>query len=59
MLVPVENLDTSVNIRNAKRLRKLTENILDATKIESQSLKVNKQEQNLISSHDNRRLCHD
>jgi two-component system, OmpR family, sensor histidine kinase VicK len=33
----------SVIIRNAKRLRKLTENILDATKIESQSLKVNKQ----------------
>ena len=32
-----------VIIRNAKRLRKLTENILDATKIESQSLKVNKQ----------------
>ena len=30
-------------IRNAKRLRELTENILDATKIESQSLKVNKQ----------------
>ena len=33
----------NVIIRNAKRLRKLTENILDATKIESQSLKVNKQ----------------
>ncbi|MGH9982861.1 MAG: sensor histidine kinase, partial [Nitrososphaeraceae archaeon] len=32
-----------VIVRNAKRLRKLTENILDATKIESQSLKVNKQ----------------
>ena len=32
-----------VIIRNAKRLRELTENILDATKIESQSLKVNKQ----------------
>jgi two-component system, OmpR family, sensor histidine kinase VicK len=33
----------NVIIRNANRLRKLTENILDATKIESQSLKVNKQ----------------
>ena len=33
----------NVIIRNAKRLRNLTENILDATKIESQSLKVNKQ----------------
>ncbi len=32
-----------VIVRNAKRLRKLTENILDATKIESQSLIVNKQ----------------
>jgi signal transduction histidine kinase/CheY-like chemotaxis protein len=32
-----------VIIRNAKRLRKLTENILDATKIESQLLKLNKQ----------------
>jgi two-component system sensor histidine kinase VicK len=33
----------NVIIRNAKRLSKLTENILDATKIESQLLKVNKQ----------------
>jgi two-component system, OmpR family, sensor histidine kinase VicK len=33
----------NVIIRNAKRLRNLTENILDATKIGSQSLKVNKQ----------------
>ena len=33
----------NVIIRNAKRLRMLTENILDATKIESQSLIVNKQ----------------
>ena len=33
----------NVIIRNAKRLHKLTENILDATKIENQSLKVNKQ----------------
>lgn len=32
-----------VIVRNAKRLQKLTENILDATKIESQTLKVNKQ----------------
>jgi signal transduction histidine kinase/CheY-like chemotaxis protein len=33
----------NVIIRNAKRLRKLTENILDVTKIESQALKLNKQ----------------
>ena len=33
----------NVIIRNAKRLRKLTENILDVTKIESQALEVNKQ----------------
>ena len=33
----------NVIVRNAKRLRNLTENILDATKIDSQSLKVNKQ----------------
>ena len=33
----------NVIVRNAKRLQKLTENILDATKIESQSLKLNKQ----------------
>jgi signal transduction histidine kinase len=33
----------NVIIRNAKRLRKLTENILDVTKIESRSLTVNKQ----------------
>jgi two-component system sensor histidine kinase VicK len=32
-----------VIVRNAKRLRKLTENILDGTKIESQSFKLNKQ----------------
>jgi signal transduction histidine kinase len=30
-------------IRNAKRLQQLTENILDVTKIESQSLKLNKE----------------
>ncbi|MBA3749967.1 MAG: sensor histidine kinase, partial [Nitrosopumilus sp.] len=33
----------NVIIRNAKRLRKITENILDVTKIESHSLKVNRQ----------------
>jgi signal transduction histidine kinase/ActR/RegA family two-component response regulator len=33
----------NVIIRNAKRLRMITENILDATKIESQSLNVDKQ----------------
>ena len=33
----------NVIIRNAKRLRKITENILDATKIESQQLNVDKQ----------------
>jgi signal transduction histidine kinase/CheY-like chemotaxis protein len=33
----------NVIIRNAKRLQKLTENILDVTKIESQSFIVNKQ----------------
>ena len=32
-----------VIVRNAKRLQKLTENILDATRIESQAIKVNKQ----------------
>ncbi|HYX55463.1 MAG TPA: HAMP domain-containing sensor histidine kinase, partial [Nitrososphaeraceae archaeon] len=34
-------------IRNAKRLQRLTENILDVTKIESQSLKLNKERFNL------------
>ncbi len=33
----------NVIVRNAKRLQKLTENILDATKIENLSLKVDKQ----------------
>ncbi len=33
----------NVIIRNAKRLRKISENILDATKIESQQLNVDKQ----------------
>jgi signal transduction histidine kinase len=36
-----------VIIRNAKRLQRLTEEILDVTKIESQSLKLNKEEFNL------------
>lgn len=30
--------------RNAKRLQKLTEDILDVTKIESQSLRINKEQ---------------
>jgi signal transduction histidine kinase len=34
-------------IRNAKRLQRLTENILDVTKIESQSLKLNRERFNL------------
>ena len=37
----------NVIIRNAKRLQRLTEDILDVTKIESQSLKLNKQTFNL------------
>jgi signal transduction histidine kinase len=36
-----------VIIRNAKRLERLAENILDVTKIESQSLKLNKERFNL------------
>src|SRR5215211_6117005 len=36
-----------VIVRNAKRLQRLTEEILDVTKIESQSLKLNKEEFNL------------
>jgi signal transduction histidine kinase len=36
-----------VIIRNAKRLQRLTENILDVTKIESQSLKLDKERFNL------------
>jgi signal transduction histidine kinase len=36
-----------VTIRNAKRLQRLTEDILDVTKIESQSLKLNKEQFNL------------
>jgi signal transduction histidine kinase len=34
-------------VRNAKRLQELTENILDVTKIESNSLKLNKEQFNL------------
>jgi signal transduction histidine kinase len=34
-------------IRNAKRLQRLTEDILDVSKIESQSLNLNKQQLNL------------
>jgi two-component system sensor histidine kinase VicK len=36
-----------VVVRNAKRLKRLTDNILDVTKIESQSLKLNKEQVNL------------
>jgi signal transduction histidine kinase len=36
-----------VTLRNAKRLQRLTENILDVTKIESQSLKLDKEQLNL------------
>jgi signal transduction histidine kinase len=36
-----------VIVRNAKRLQRLTEEILDVTKIESQSLKLKKEESNL------------
>ena len=38
---------TDVIIRNAKRLQRLTEDILDVTKIESQSLQLNKEQFNL------------
>jgi signal transduction histidine kinase len=42
----VENKDELLNIiiRNAKRLQRLTENILDITKIENNSMKLNKEE---------------
>jgi signal transduction histidine kinase len=45
----IEEYRESLNaiIRNAKRLQRLTEDILDVTKIESQSLKLNKQTFNL------------
>src|SRR5215216_3341170 len=42
---PVDLL--SIITRNAKRLQRLTEDILDVTKIESQSLKLNKEQFNL------------
>ena len=37
----------NIIIRNAKRLKRLTDNLLDITKIESQSLKLNKEKFNL------------
>ncbi|MGI9011822.1 MAG: sensor histidine kinase [Nitrososphaeraceae archaeon] len=37
----------NIIIRNAKRLKRLTDNLLDTTKIESQSLKLNKEKFNL------------
>jgi two-component system, OmpR family, sensor histidine kinase VicK len=42
----VENKDDLLNviIRNAKRLQRLTENILDITKIENNSMELNKEE---------------
>jgi two-component system, OmpR family, sensor histidine kinase VicK len=42
----VENKDDLLNviIRNAKRLQRLTENILDVTKIENNSIELNKEE---------------
>jgi signal transduction histidine kinase len=42
----VENKDDllSIIIRNAKRLKRLTENILDITKIENNSMELNKEE---------------
>ena len=45
----IEEYRESLNviIRNAKRLQRLTEDILDVTRIESQSLKLNKQTFNL------------
>src|SRR5207249_4786600 len=44
---PEERELLDVVIRNAKRLQKLTEDILDVTKIESQSLQLNKEQFNL------------
>ena len=38
---------TEAIVRNAKRLQRLTNDILDVTKIESQSLKLNKEKFNL------------
>jgi two-component system sensor histidine kinase VicK len=44
-----DKLDNSIDLiaRNANRLKRLTEDLLDATKIESQSLKLNKEVLNL------------
>jgi len=44
-----DKLDNSIDLidRNAKRLKRLAEDLLDATKIESQSLKLNKEVLNL------------
>ena len=44
-----DKLDNSIDLidRNAKRLKRLTEDLLDATKIESESLKLNKEVLNL------------
>ncbi|HYG00165.1 MAG TPA: sensor histidine kinase [Candidatus Saccharimonadales bacterium] len=45
--VKVDREQVSSIIRNAKRLRRLASDILDITKIESQSLKLNKEQFNL------------
>lgn len=44
-----DKLDNSIDVidRNAKRLKRLTEDLLDATKIECQSLQLNKEVLNL------------
>jgi signal transduction histidine kinase len=54
VLLSKKNVDTkeqeellTIIIRNARRLKALTENILDLTRIESQSLKLHKEEVNL------------
>jgi two-component system, OmpR family, sensor histidine kinase VicK len=54
VLISKKNIDTkeqeellTIIIRNARRLKALTENILDLTRIESQSLKLHKEEVNL------------
>jgi signal transduction histidine kinase len=47
-MVPIKEREyIDVIIRNARRLKLLTENILDVTKIEGQSLKLNKERFNL------------
>ena len=45
--VVVENEQIALIIRNAKRLERLASDILDVSKIESQSLKLNKERFNL------------